>query len=262
LVYAMKAFLPDMVVTSAGMFVMFINPQIPPLFGGRCTVLIVAMLITMNRSLNRDNKLGKVSYLLKVDIVALLNLILLLLALIASIIIHYQFRNNNTRKGVLLDKALRFALPTLLFPGLMVFEYTFLANESPVGPVTFLVCWIAVCALGVVLYNVRLYRKTTMIMAGVVSKLTSLDLSKPEAADILREAFEIFDADNSGALDAKEGKKLLNYVNPKLSREDVFKAIKEADRFGTGVTEEDFHDMVARWAETPKPVFVQKNLNV
>jgi hypothetical protein len=37
LVYAMKAFLPDMVVTSAGMFVMFINPQIPPLFGGRCT---------------------------------------------------------------------------------------------------------------------------------------------------------------------------------------------------------------------------------
>ena len=109
-----------------------------------------------------------------------------------------------------------------------------------------------------------------------------LDLKKPEeCAKTLQEAFVLFDADGSGALDAKEGKKLLHYVNPKvgawqspakiatptpstdatrlvlttslaafaqLPREAVARAIRDADRLGSGIVEDDFQNMIVKWA--------------
>ena len=58
----------------------------------------------------------------------------------------------------------------------------------------------------------------------------------------------LFDADGSGALDAKEGKRLLQLVNPKLPREQVARAIRESDRLGSGIVEDDFHTMIQKWA--------------
>ena len=47
--YMSRSFVLDCFVVIAGMTSLFLDPTIPPLLGGRCSLLILAMLITMNR---------------------------------------------------------------------------------------------------------------------------------------------------------------------------------------------------------------------
>ena len=252
-VYILKAFLPDLIVMCIGMASLFINPQIPPLFGGRCSILIISMLITMNGSLNRNNGLGKLSYLLKIDFVALGNLSMLLFAMICSIIIHQCFRFKYDRLGVLLDRAVRMTLPSIIFPGVQIFEFLLLANDSSATPVTFLVAYMSISFGLIFIYYTLNFLKDKAKLHAMSIKLKNLNLADPKAPDILRAAFELFDADGSGALDAKEGRKLLKYVNPKLSRHMVAEAIKNADQNGNGIVEDDFEEMIMKWAKvTPE----------
>ena len=247
-VYTLKAFVPDLIVMCIAMASLFMNPQIPPLFGGRMSTLILSILITMNSSLNRNNGLGRLSYLLKIDFVALINLALLLVSVALSVSIHLCFRFNLLRVGLMLDRAVRMSLPSVMFPGLQLFLYMFLAQDSSAGPVTFLVVYLGIALALIITYYVCQFAKETATLAKMAKKLKTLDLKDPNAADILREAFILFDADKSGALDAKEGKKLLRYVNPKLGREKVAMAIRAADRAGSGIVEDDFQDMISKWA--------------
>ena len=249
-VYILKAFLPDLIVMCIGMASLFINPQIPPLFGGRCSILIISMLITMNGSLNRNNGLGKLSYLLKIDFVALGNLIMLLTAMFCSIIIHQCFRFKLDRLGVLLDRAVRISLPSIIFPGVQVFEFMLLANDTATAPVTFLVVYLAIAFTGIISYFLKQHWDDRAKIRAMSRKLKMLSLDDPNAANILRDAFVLFDADGSGALDAKEGRKLLKVVNPMLSREMVAQAIRSADQNGNGIVEDDFQDMILKWAAT------------
>jgi len=248
MVYTLKAFVPDLIVMCIAMASLFINPAIPPLFGGRCSILILCILITMNSSLNRNNGLGRLSYLLKIDFVALINLATLLLSMGLSIIVHMAFRFDKLRVGLMLDRAIRMSVPSVIFPGMQLFLYLFLANDSSSGPVTFLIVYLSIAVAVIVSYYVLQFAKETRKLALMSKKLMKLDLKDPKAADILREAFILFDADHSGALDAKEGKKLLRYVNPKLGREQVALAIRAADRSGQGIVEDDFQDMISKWA--------------
>jgi len=247
-VYLLKAFIPDMIIVTIGMLSLFINPAIPPLFGGRCSILIIAMLITMNSSLNRNNGLGRLSYVLKVDINALGNLGLLLIAMACSVIVHQMFRYEYTRLGVALDRAVRVTMSCIIFPGVQVFEFLFLASESPVGPAVFLIVYLITAITIVSLIFRRRVRAQSRKLKKCVEQLQNLDLSDPNASDVLRNAFVLFDADGSGSLDAKEGRKLLKYVNPNLSRELAAAAIREADRTGNGIAEDDFHLMMERWS--------------
>lgn len=248
LVYTLKAFVPDMIVMCIGMASLFINPAIPPLFGGRCSMLIIAMLITMSASLNRNNGLGKLSYLLKIDFVAILNLAMLLLAMGCSVVVHLCFRFEKIRLAVLLDRAVRFTLPSLIFPGVQIFEYMFLANDDSSGPVTFLIVWLIVALTLVSTYFTLKYLKGERELRLMAKKLSKLKLDDPNTNKLLQQAFVLFDADKSGALDAKEGRKLLRMVNPGLGRQVVAQAIREADSTGNGILEDDFHEMINRWA--------------
>ena len=249
LVYTVKAFLPDLIVMIFGMSSLFINPAIPPLFGGRMSILILATLITMNSSLNRNNGLGRLSYLLKIDFVALGNLTMLLCSVVCSIAIHQCFRFEKIRLGVMLDRAVRFTLPSIIFPGVQVFNYLFLANARTLGPILFLCIYMPIAFTLITVYFYIKHRQDRAKLAKMASRLKVLDLSKAdEAAKTLQEAFVLFDADGSGALDAKEGKRLLQLVNPKLPREQVARAIRESDRLGSGIVEDDFHTMIQKWA--------------
>jgi hypothetical protein len=98
------------------------------------------------------------------------------------------------------------------------------------------------------IYFYMRYRASTARLKRCVKRLRELQLDDPKAAEVLQEAFVLFDADNSGYLDGREGRKLLKVVNPKLSRAQIAEAIRAADNTGQGIVEDDFHEMVTRWA--------------
>jgi hypothetical protein len=159
------------------------------------------------------------------------------------------FRFEKTRLGVLLDRAVRFSLPSLIFPGVQIFEYLFLANDSPNGPITFLILWMVIAFSGVFAYFYAKHLKHEAKLKAMAKRLDKLELSDPNCSEILNEAFQLFDADGSGTLDAKEGRKLLRMVNPGISRKLVATAIREADANGNGIVEDDFHEMMMKWAD-------------
>ena len=59
-----------------------------------------------------------------------------------------------------------------------------------------------------------------------------------------------------GSLDQKEGRQMLRYMNPGLSREEIKSAVHAADRNGDGIVETEFYDMMNSMlptiAEVPK----------
>ena len=57
----------------------------------------------------------------------------------------------------------------------------------------------------------------------------------------------LFDADKS-ALWTPRRAASLRMVNPGLGRQVVAQAIREADSTGNGILEDDFHEMINRWA--------------
>ena len=94
-IFIVRYFMSDTMVLAAGVGALFINPAIPPLLGGRCSIIIIAILATMNGSLNRDYGLNKPSYLIKPDIVAIINMGYLALCLVLTVVVHWQFRNDQ-----------------------------------------------------------------------------------------------------------------------------------------------------------------------
>ena len=178
LVYTVKAFLPDLIVMIFGMASLFINPVIPPLFGGRMSILILATLITMNSSLNRNNGLGRLSYLLKIDFVALGNLVMLLTSVVCSIVIHQLFRFEKTRMGVMVDRAVRFTLPSIIFPGVQIFNYLLLANAKTLWPILFLCIYMPIAFTIIILY---FYRKH-VVDQRKLHKMVRCSLARPRVA--------------------------------------------------------------------------------
>ena len=67
-----------------------------------------------------------------------------------------------------------------------------------------------------------------------------------EQTDELREAFELFDADASGSIDAKELKIALKALGIDLSKADVKKLLDEIDKDKSGSIEfSEFYELMA-----------------
>ena len=115
--YVVQTLLLETVTTLAGLLGLSINPTAPPLFGGRCSILIVAMLININKANHEPPNIGAQNELLLVDFFVLVNVVFLMLSLMISVVIHRHLLNDGTREhGYLIDEMLRkWSLATYLF---------------------------------------------------------------------------------------------------------------------------------------------------
>ena len=104
--YMTRDHLSGTLVVWTGLFALFLDPFIPPLLGGRCSLLIVTMLITINKMSSRNLHIGRVTYLLDVDYIAMTNVCILLVAVLSSVGIHVL----NRKKMIGFDKNLDVAL--------------------------------------------------------------------------------------------------------------------------------------------------------
>ena len=59
----------DFLVAFAGILALLIDFSVAPQLGGRSAVLMTSMLMTINKAVRRDVGLGKLDYLLYVDMI-------------------------------------------------------------------------------------------------------------------------------------------------------------------------------------------------
>ena len=83
------------------------------------------------------------------------------------------------------------------------------------------------------------YKKT-----GLAKKSKRTELTEEQKQEI-KEAFDLFDTDGSGTIDAKELKVAMRALGFEPKKEEIRKMIAEADKNGAGVIEfPDFLDMM------------------
>ncbi|XP_052796115.1 uncharacterized protein LOC128228692 [Mya arenaria] len=86
------------------------------------------------------------------------------------------------------------------------------------------------------------YKKTTLAGGGRKKTGPKPELTEEQKQEI-REAFDLFDADGSGTIDAKELKVAMRALGFEPKREEIKKMISEIDKEGTGTI--DFNDFLS-----------------
>ena len=89
--------------------------------------------------------------------------------------------------------------------------------------------------------NAAAYKKTTLARPKKRSELTE------EQRQEIKEAFDLFDTDGSGTIDAKELKVAMRALGFEPKKEEIRKMIADADRDGSGVIDfPEFLDMMTQ----------------
>jgi len=242
-----RSFVLDVVVGYAGMMALFLNPNVPPLLGGRCSLLILAMLITMNRFSGRNLGVGKLTTLVRIDYFAIFNALALLLALLSTVAVHMLARYGRVRQACEFDRALRTIFVFGLYPVTVIFFGTWLWQISIVGPAIFLISGLTIFISIVVGNAVRHELDLRRRHREIVERLRGLNPSEPESEGLLHEAFTLFDQDGSGALEADDLVRLVTVMYPNISAFEMGTAIKQLQGTHEAVTFPQFCMAVQQW---------------
>jgi hypothetical protein len=161
--YFQQDFVLDVIVTLAGMTALFLDPTVPPLLGGRCSLLIVALLIVMNGFKNRDLGVGHISELVRIDFFTLFCATLLACGLWATVAVHMLWRKGSIFHAREADWALRTLLCFGIAPNGFLFFYLWLQREGGLVPSIVLIVGLTLVS-GVV--AVQAYQDTVRSTSG------------------------------------------------------------------------------------------------
>lgn len=181
--------------------------------GDRAALIGVSALITI---VNFQNPLviGSVPYLVWWDIFNLMAFFVLTLSLVISIIEHRCLATGEDETALTLSMVARPTILCAMYPSMLV--YLFIAGlqsdwGSPVALFVLIAGNVLPAMLAVIVFK-RAMRKGHKDRTTVVEKLKLATASDPAFHDILEEAFEAFDVDNSGFLDISEARDLLHVL--------------------------------------------------
>jgi len=218
--YLLKQFVMDVLVVFAGLLALFLDPNIPPLLGGRCGVLITGMLITMNRLSGTKLGLGAVNYLICIDYFSICNLGILVGALSSTMTVHLLYRQQS----LFLAKQLDAFLPAAFFIlyALIVFFFLLFLAINPMAKAGIIAYWLIATVFYLIGMAGRLYmpyrRRRRAIDVGV-----RLVFAQPadESYAALQALFGAFDRDSSGSLEQPEVRELLKAMYPKATPQNL-----------------------------------------
>ena len=204
-------------VVFASLLSLRINPFTPPLFGGRVSLQISAMILVMIQTNPAQAILGRLTYLVWSDVFAMCQFAILSTALCASVYIHYLFRVAQIDQANDVDAVVRNVIPFALYPLMVVsMVVTGLSQAVWTGAVVFATGSL-VCVGITVAYEMRSRR----LKRALVRQLQTLDMSLESSQEVLEQAFNIFDQDNSGSLGARELGDLLRMMYPHFPRKKM-----------------------------------------
>merc|ERR1711988_1314188 len=90
--------------------------------------------------------------------------------------------------------------------------------------------------------------KTNMSRRGAAGKKKAKGGLTEEQIEEIREAFNLFDADNSGAIDVRELKAAMRALGFEVKKEELKKMISDIDNDGNGSIEfQEFLEMMTGW---------------
>jgi len=237
-VYIVQSFIPLCILVLGALMALQLNPTIPPMVGGRMSALIFAMVLVSLKS-KGGLGIGTPTYLVWTDYFRLGQFILLILGLASTITIHRLVRMGATESANRVDYASRLVIPFFLYP-LFVFSMILIGFEHDAAGYSFFCVGIFALVAGVFLYNVRSKMAAAASRRTLVSSMQGKDMADEEHAGLLGEAFDLFDEDKSGAIDAKELNSLFSQLFPKLNRKQRLGAIRDMQMSENTLLKDDF----------------------
>jgi len=215
-----------------------LNPTVPPMVGGRMSALIFAMVLVSLKS-KGGLGIGTPTYLVWTDYFRLGQFMLLILGLASTVTIHRLVRMGATETANRVDSATRLLIPFFLYP-LFVFSMVLIGFEHDAAGYAFFCVGIFALVAGVLLYNARSKMAAAASRRTLVSSMQGKDMADEEHAGLLGQAFDLFDGDKSGAIDAKELNSLFSQLFPKLNRKQRLGAIRDMQMSENSLLRDDF----------------------
>lgn len=212
-----KDLIPGVLVVFSCLCGLWLNPSVPPLLGGRCSMQIFGMLLVGRRSGIVDS-LGTLPYLIWVDWFNLIQFVIIICCLMETVSVHHLIRTERGHEAHYIDGIFRRLIPFVIFP-IVVLSLLF------VGILESWIVWYPsismVLIIGIVVpcHQVRqdrlLWREKK---ADAIAKLAKCDSSTDEGMSSIQVCFELCDTDSSGTLDTKELRSLIAAMYPGVPR--------------------------------------------
>jgi hypothetical protein len=251
--FVIKKIVVLVMIVYAALIALHLNPLSPPLVGARFAIQITAMLVIAVRSQeNLDDEIGRNTELLWLNIFMFGQFAAALSALVESAVVHHLIRGGKDTLALLLDQIFRVLLPMLIYPACVAGSIAGALTASDTVSVVAVACGILIPLAWGVMRVWRAFSKFHASKARLARQLIDADDSEIDdssESSLLREAFELFDLDRSGDIDANEVRSLLNTMFPLMPvahRKAALKleAIPNSDQ---RVRFEDFDDTILEW---------------
>jgi hypothetical protein len=248
-----KKILVLVMIVQAALCSLRLNPLAPPLVGARFAIQITAMLVISVRSQeDLDDEIGRNTQLLWLDQFMFGQFAAVLSALVESALVHHLIRGGNETFALLLDSIFRVLLPMLMYPACVI---GFVAGALTASDAVTL----AICMCGILLpltWGVLQVRRTFVRFQKSKTRLAAqlIDADESEIDDtsessLLREAFSLFDLDNSGDIDTKEVRSMLTTMYPlmPIHHRKVALKLQSGIDGDARLRFEDFDDTILEW---------------
>mmetsp|Transcript_59090 Transcript_59090/g.97793 ORF Transcript_59090/g.97793 Transcript_59090/m.97793 type:complete len:718 (+) Transcript_59090:79-2232(+) len=268
LVFTVTSLMPEAIIVTAGLLAIHLDPKVPPLLSGRCSLLAVGILIIINKSSTRTiDDIGRRNYLLLLDLFSLVNIFFLLLLLIETISVFKLIQQDKFEYkgiGATVDRACRRYMAVLYLLICIGFAIQFTVDLHQVEEICLAYWTISMLAYimisGFLLYTAikRHTQKMEHLVQQVRMKLaTDQEENEDEAHALLDAIFESIDESRDGSIDRKEITYLLRAMYPNVSDRVFDKVAKEVcpqnkklDRLAFDDILPTLHEAVMKHVET------------
>ena len=223
-----KVILPTVLVVYLGLLSVFLSAADHS--GDRAALLGVSILICVI-NLERDTGLGKLMYSTWFDIFNIFQLGIQVVALVEGLVEHKLMCWGNEAECLMLNKVWSWLILTSLYPLLTI---SIILGGAKLGTIAAILQFVVVplsCLLAAFEFRRRLLAdaKRRKIAA---KKLANTDRDSEDFSQVFEEAFEAYDLDSSGSLDAEEIRTLIKAIFGK-NKEDYTKAMDTARAVAT-----------------------------
>jgi hypothetical protein len=179
-------------------------------------------------SMKSDTELGigSPNYLIWVDYLKVGQFFILLAAILECVYVHRKIRGGEVEYALRVDDLARKLIPWVLYP-LYVLCVILVGFDLVNAAITAMVVGLFFSlGIGVALIkydSIRLAAKR----AAIVAKINKTDLADESSSQLLEEAFHLFDADKSGAIEKGELHKVLKALFPNMTRNERLQAVHD-----------------------------------
>jgi len=196
---------PTFLVVFGGLGAMWLDPAVPPLMGGRVSLMIVAMLVVVN--MGRAHKL-RLSTTMWKDWLTIVQVSLLLVGLLATLTVHMYARSHQVILARTLDENMRH-VAWVTYVGFLLSVICFGTLKSPEAFAAIGTATLAIDALILTFNGYRLRRIKRRKRADLMKALLTVDLKSNEGTQLAQQFFQDYDEDNSDSISTKEATEII-----------------------------------------------------